>query len=125
MVSFRMYGRNQKESVAFVNEQQKKLSEHRKRESALLANKPEVKRLSDLIVLEQRVTESVGGVCVCALGVCMCVYICVYVCVCVYVCLYLCVFVHLSVCLSVCVCVLMGFSAKERKGEGHHERLSE
>ena len=51
----RMFAKNQKEMVAFLNQQHEVLREHRKRENALLANKPEVKRLSDLIVLEQRV----------------------------------------------------------------------
>ena len=50
-----MFAKNQKEMVAFLNQQHEVLREHRKRENALLANKPEVKRLSDLIVLEQRV----------------------------------------------------------------------
>ncbi|XP_076458309.1 protein FAM227A-like [Babylonia areolata] len=49
-----MFARNQRESAAFLNEQSEVLKEHRRRESALLANRPEVKRLSDLIVLEQR-----------------------------------------------------------------------
>ncbi|KAL8584979.1 hypothetical protein ACOMHN_043615 [Nucella lapillus] len=49
-----MSARNQRESHAFLNEQHEVLKEHRKRESALLANRPEVKRLSELIVLEQR-----------------------------------------------------------------------
>ena len=50
-----MFAKNQKDMASFLNQQYEVLREHRKRENALLANKAEVKRLSDLIVLEQRV----------------------------------------------------------------------
>ena len=40
---------------AFITYQAGLMAEHKKRENALLAKKPEVKRLADLIILEQKV----------------------------------------------------------------------
>ncbi|XP_070187078.1 uncharacterized protein [Littorina saxatilis] len=48
-----MFAKNQKETATFLKRERKVLREHRRRENALLANKPEVKRLSDLLVLDQ------------------------------------------------------------------------
>ncbi|XP_005098145.2 protein FAM227A [Aplysia californica] len=49
-----MYQRTQQESQVFVRRRQDWLWEHTRKQSALLANQKEVKRLSDLLILEQR-----------------------------------------------------------------------
>lgn len=52
-----MYKSNLRHSQKFMQEQQEVLREHMRKQSALLANKKEVKRLSDLIIMEQRKSE--------------------------------------------------------------------
>ncbi|GFO32146.1 protein fam227b-like [Plakobranchus ocellatus] len=52
-----MYKTNLRHSQKFMQEQQELLRVHMRKQSALLANKKEVKRLSDLIIMEQRKSE--------------------------------------------------------------------
>lgn len=51
-----MCRQNQQENLMFIKEQQAELRHLMQKQSALLANKKEVKRLSDLIIMEQRVS---------------------------------------------------------------------
>jgi len=55
-----MYKKTQKESYGFYRKRQEWLYDHTKKQSALLANDREVKRLSDLIILEQRRGDSIS-----------------------------------------------------------------
>jgi len=50
-----MYERAQKESVACAQQRRAMLKEHMRRQKALLAQPNEVKRLSDLLMLEFKV----------------------------------------------------------------------
>ncbi|KAI8794621.1 protein FAM227A [Biomphalaria glabrata] len=52
-----MCRQNQQENLMFIKEQQAELRHLMQKQSALLANKKEVKRLSDLIIMEQRKSE--------------------------------------------------------------------
>lgn len=51
-----MYTRNMRENAVFVKKQNAIMREHVQKESALLSRPKEVKRLSDLLILEQRVS---------------------------------------------------------------------
>ncbi|KAH9508440.1 hypothetical protein Btru_055243 [Bulinus truncatus] len=53
----KMCRHNQQENLMFIREQQLNLRQLLQKQSALLANKKEVKRLSDLIIMEQRKSE--------------------------------------------------------------------
>ncbi|XP_059146536.1 protein FAM227B-like [Physella acuta] len=52
-----MYRTNQHERQIFLKEQQTQMKDYMHKQSALLANKKEVKRLSDLIIMEQRKSQ--------------------------------------------------------------------
>ena len=52
----RMYDKSVKDSIAFGKHQRHMLKEHMRKQSALLAQPNEVKRLSDLLILEFRVS---------------------------------------------------------------------
>nr|KAG5702421.1 hypothetical protein BaRGS_027508 [Batillaria attramentaria] len=49
-----MYAKNQREAAAFREEYVAKMRDYRQREAALLSSRVEVKRLSELIILEQK-----------------------------------------------------------------------
>ena len=51
----RMYDKSLKDSVAFGKQQRHMMKEHMRRQTALLSQQHEVKRLSDLLILEFRV----------------------------------------------------------------------
>ena len=51
-----MYDKSVKDSIAFGKHQRHMLKEHMRKQSALLAQPNEVKRLSDLLILEFRVS---------------------------------------------------------------------
>ena len=51
-----MYDKNLKDSIAFGVNQRKIMKEHMRKQASLLAQPHEVKRLSDLLILEFRVS---------------------------------------------------------------------
>lgn len=51
-----MYDKSLKDSIAFSKQQRQMLKEHMRRQEALLSQQQEVKRLSDLLILEFRVS---------------------------------------------------------------------
>ena len=51
-----MYARNTRQSNLFMKKQQAERWEHLQKEATLLSNTKLVKRLSDLLILEQRVS---------------------------------------------------------------------
>ncbi|KAK7490847.1 hypothetical protein BaRGS_00017903 [Batillaria attramentaria] len=53
-----MYAKNQREAAAFREEYVAKMRDYRQREAALLSSRVEVKRLSELIILEQKKGDS-------------------------------------------------------------------
>ncbi|ESO87444.1 hypothetical protein LOTGIDRAFT_235104 [Lottia gigantea] len=52
-----MYNKNLKESATYVHQQQRIVRQHEKREAVLMTKPKEVKRLSNLIILEQKKDE--------------------------------------------------------------------